>query len=119
MTMKINHLLILRKQSKERGRFSIPPVENNEEQEAGTSGIRQQPEIVAPDTTATDSEQDTEKTEGEMTTLFKFLWLYKNTTKILWRIAEIHAIKAVSLIIMLVVVQQVSILFQFFSVFAT
>ena len=110
MTMKINHLLILRKQSKGRSRFSSPPPEHIEEQEPSTSGIKQQAGAVAPDAAAaTDSEQDTEKTEGEMTTLFKFLWFYKNTTKILWRIAEIHAVKGVSLIIMLVVVQQVSI----------
>ena len=107
--MKINHLLILRKQAKEGRLLSSPMHNNGGDQEPGTSGIRQQPEIIAPETATSksDTDQDTEVTEGEMTTLHKILWFYKNTSKVLWRLAEIHAVKAVSFVIMLVVVQQV------------
>ena len=106
--MKINHLLILRKQSKERNRQCSPPPENIEVPEPGPSPIRQQEESASHDSAATDTEQEAEMTEGEMTTLYKFLSFYKNATRILWRVAEIHAVKVVSFVIMLVVVQQVS-----------
>ena len=111
LTMKINHLLILRKQAKDRRLVPAELHENSENREPDSSETQQQPETVAPEAvtaaTKSDSEQDTEVTEGEMTALHKFLCFYKNASKVLWHVAEIHAIKILSFVIMLVVVQQV------------
>ena len=115
MTMKINHLLILRKQSKDRIRLTSPQAEAIEDQGPGPSGVRQQQESIVSEPTGTDSELDTEKMEVETTNLYRFLWFYKNTSRILWRIAEIHATKVVSFVIMLVVVQQVRMICFFFT----
>ena len=108
LTMKINHLIIHRKQSKQREILNTALQNNPEESETETADARKSPpEIIAPEPTPkSDSEPDTEA-EGELTALHKFLLFYKHSSRVLWRVAEIHILKVVSFVVMLVVVQQV------------
>ena len=107
--MKINHLIILRKQAKQQQLTGTAAKESGDEGES-SAATKQQPDIIAPESSGErtgNAPQETNYADGEMTALHKLLWFYKNASKVLWRVAEIHASKAVSLVIMLVVVQQV------------
>ena len=107
LTMKINRIIINRKQIKQQELLNASIQGSSEEAPAATSSKR--PEVVLPDTSRSDSDQETDQIDGESTGLAKFLWLYKSASRVLWRIAEIHALKIVCFVVMLVVVQQVSI----------
>eukprot|EP00794_Sanderia_malayensis_P018687 gene18687-20574_t len=107
LTMKINRLIIHRKQL--RAQQQLYSLMRSITEEPGSSHA---PDITGPDSAnakSDDSEQEQDSLDDvEMTGLAKVLRFHKSASRVLWRFAEIHALKIVSFVVMLVVVQQVS-----------
>ena len=109
--MKINRLLVHRKRRKQHG--NVRELTQNQDEvegqpgEISTAAERSGIGSNIP-TSQSEIETDNEEPQQEKSILTKILSVYKSSAEILWRAGEIHAMKIISFVVMIVVVQQVS-----------
>lgn len=109
LMMKINRILRCRKNNRKRNRAMVKSSSTS--RASSRVGDSSSANTMSATTLSTTDQQSISEEEVEdqtiLSTMERIIQLYKTTTVILWRFAEIHISKIICFIVMLVVVQQV------------